>query len=72
MSGSSPGWALNYVPTPTEWNGAFAVKVDGANGTANNLNLSGAPIATTLQTSTSYANDTAAAAGGVAVWTALS
>ena len=41
----SPGWNLGYVPTPGEWNAAFAAKIDGNNGQAANLSISGGTLA---------------------------
>lgn len=56
MVGSSPGWALNYVPTPVEWNGAFANKLDYSDFFVALAGVWQQP---------SYKDDAAAAAGGV-------
>ena len=56
MSGSNPNWQFGYVPPPSEWNGWWATKAD-----VNNMVLS------TLASGPSYANDAAAADGGVPI-----
>lgn len=56
MSGSNPNWQFGYVPPPSEWNSWWSTKAD-----VNNMVLA------TLASGPSYANDAAAAAGGVPI-----
>ena len=65
---SSPGFVTGQVPTATQWNGYFAGKADATGGTIDTPTVTGAILMTTLAASTSYANDAAAAAGGVALY----
>jgi hypothetical protein len=67
MSGSNPNFVAHEVPTVAQWNGFFTAKVDASNGVADNLTLTGAILAPSIQASTSYASDISAAGGGVAV-----
>jgi hypothetical protein len=53
MSGSDPGWANGYPPTAAEWAAVFDSKLD--------------KLQTALASGPSYANDAAAAVGGVPV-----
>jgi hypothetical protein len=63
----NPGFIFGQTPTPAQWNSPFTAKVDAESGTANNMTLTNAVIASTLQASASYASDAAAATGGVAI-----
>lgn len=54
MAGSSPNWVSGYTPTAGEWNAEWASKMD-------------ATLFSTLASAPSYADDTEAAAGGVAI-----
>ena len=67
MPNSNPGFVFGQAPTASQWNAPFTGKVDAEAGTADNLTLTSAILAATLQASASYANDAAAAVGGVAV-----
>jgi hypothetical protein len=67
MANGNPGFTFGQIPTPAQWNALFTTKVDAEAGTADNLTLTSATLASTLQASASYANDAAAAIGGVAV-----
>ncbi len=63
----NPGLIPLQTPTASQWNGYFTAKTDAEAGIADNPTLTGAVLLTTLQASTSYANDAAAATGGVAI-----
>lgn len=57
MAGSNPNWAFGYVPSPAEWNTWWGNKADASGALASLIALT--------TSSPSYANDAAAAAGGV-------
>jgi hypothetical protein len=67
MPNGNPGFVPLQVPTATQWNGYFTACVSAEAGVADNPTLTGAVVMSTLAASTSYANDAAAAAGGVAL-----
>jgi hypothetical protein len=67
MANGNPGFVFGQTPTAAQWNAPFTAKTDAEAGTADNATLTGATLAPTVQASASYANDAAAAIGGVAI-----